>query len=394
MDNFLIFEIDNYSAQYDGKGNLDIQRLGIKIDTGVALNATNAVTKNNITISPNEYIPKIGDKLYFLPGVNIPRVKLKNLILDYNVTIVKNVKDATAIFGSKHSISKMMTTKWYYSLKTEDFKECYQALKPHLDDRAIDNIDTALEFYTGEWVHSDWNSITKICDNDLNVYKTLIINPGIVAESNRTSKYLEVISEEYYKLLSDLQGKVILSDGSLVDKLNGDQAIVINAEVYDQLTQMFESTDEDNHIIAMEIMANSNYKQSLLYMHLIFKEHYYKISNCHTKNHVNFKSLLAYLGKDNYSLQSSLDTIVKSLLEKQVLTEEMLNILMDKYSMEITDGGDDVFFKVKNITVSEEVLLTINSNYEYRIRPEFTPAVVEETVVETSAITPESLQWL
>jgi hypothetical protein len=391
MDNFLIFEIDNYSAQYDGKGNLDIQRLGIKIDTGVALNNT---TKNNITISPDEYIPKIGDKLYFLPGVNIPRVKLKNLILDYNVTIVKNVKDATAIFGSKHSISKMMTTKWYYSLKTEDFKECYQALKPHLDSRIIDNIDTALEFYTGEWMHSDWNSITKICDNDLNVYKTLIINPGIVAESNRTSKYLEVISEEYYKVLSDLEGRVILSDGSLVDKLNGDQAIVINSEVYDQLDQMLTSTDEDNHILAMEIMANSNYKQSLLYMHLIFKEHYREISNCHTKNHVNFKSLLAYLGKDNYSLQSSLDTIVKSLIEKQVLTEEMLNILLDKYSMEITNSGDNTFFKVKNITVNEEVLLTINSNYEYRIRPEFIPTVIEETVAETSAITPESLQWL
>lgn len=391
MENFLIFNIDDYKVEYDGKGNIDIERLNITMDTGVALDS---ITKNNVTILPDEYIPKIGDKLYFLPGVNIPRVKLKNLILDYNVTIVKNVKDSNVVFGSKHSISKMMTTKWYYSLKTEDFKECYQALKPHLDARAIDNIDTALEFYTGEWMHSDWNSIQKICENNLAVYKTLIQNPGIVAESNRTSNYLEVISEDYYKLLSDLQGKVILSDGSLVDKLNGDQAIVINAEVYDQLTQMFVSTDEDNHILAMEIMANSNYKQSLLYMHLIFKEHYNKISNCHTKNHVNFKSLLAYLGKENYSLQSSLDTIVKSLLEKQVLTEEMLNILMDKYSMEITNGGDDVFFKVKNITVSEEVLLTINSNYEYRVRAEFTPAVIEETVAETSAITPESLQWL
>lgn len=391
MENFLIFNIDEYQVEYDGKGNIDIKEFNIKMDSGVALDNT---TKNHVTILPDEYIPKIGDKLYFLPGVNIPRVKLKNLILDYNVTVVKNVKDSNVVFGSKHSISKMMTTKWYYSLKTEDFKECYQALKPHLDARAIDNIDTALEFYTGEWLHSDWNSITRICENDLSVYKALIQNPGSVAESNRTSNYLEVISEDYYKLLSDLQGKVILSDGSLVDKLNGDQAIVINAEVYDQLVQMFRSTDEDNHIIAMEIMANSNYKQSLLYMHLIFKEHYNKISNCHTKNHVNFKSLLAYLGKDNYSLQSSLDTIVKSLLEKQVLTEEMLNILMDKYSMEITIGGDDVFFKVKNITVNEEVLLTINSNYEYRVRAEFTPAVIEETVAETSAITPDSLQWL
>jgi hypothetical protein len=391
MENFLIFNIDEYRVEYDGKGNIDIKEFNIKMDSGVVLDNTTEIL---VTISSDEYIPKIGDKLYFLPGVNIPRVKLKNLILDYNVTVVKQVKDATVVFGSKHSISKMMTTKWYYSLKTEDFKECYQVLKPHLDARAIDNIDTALEFYTKEWIYSDWNSVTKICEDNLTVYKALIQNPGFVAESNRTSAYLEVVSEDYYKLLSDLKGKVILSDGSLVDKLNGDQAIVINAEVYDQLAQMFQSTDEDNHIIAMEIMANSNYKQSLFYMHLIFKEHCSKISNCHTKNHVNFKSLLAYLDKDNYSLQSNLDTIVKSLLKKQVLTEEMLNILMDKYSTEITIGGDDVFFKVKNITVSEEVLLTINSNYEYRVRAEFTPAVVEETVVETSAITPESLQWL
>lgn len=391
MENFLIFQVDEYSTSPDGKGNLNIDRFNISLGTGVALDAT---TKAHLAVSTDEYTPKIGDKLYFLPGVNIPRVKLKNLILDYNVTVVRNVKDSTAVFGSKHSISKMMTTKWYYSLKTEDFKACYEALKPHLDSRVIENIDTALEFYTEEVVYSDWTGILRICTEEFAVYKALIQNPGSVAESNRTSNYLEVISEDYYKLLSDLQGRVILSDGSLVDKLNGDQAIVINAEVYDQLTQMFVSTDEDNHIIAMEIMANSNYKQSLLYMHLIFKEHGSKISNCHTKNHVNFKSLLAYLGKDNYSLHSDLDTIVKSLLEKQVLTEEMLNILMDKYSMEITNGGDDTFFKVKNITVNEEVLLTINSNYEYRVRAEFTPAVIEETVAETSAITPESLQWL
>jgi hypothetical protein len=130
-------------------------------------------------------------------------------------------------------------------------------------------------------------------------------------------------------------------------------------------------------------------------MHLLFKEYHYKIANSNTKNHVNFKSLLAYLGKDNYNLNSSLDTIVKSLLEKQVLTEEMLNILMDKYSREIVGGGDQGFFKVKNITVSDEVLLTINSNYEYGIRADFTPVVIEEPIVaEESAPKPEDLQWL
>ena len=391
MENFLIFQVDEYSTSLDGKGNLNIERFNISLDTGVALDAT---TKAHLAVSTDEYTPKIGDKLYFLPGVNIPRVKLKNLILDYNVTIVRNVKDSTAVFGSKHSISKMMTTKWYYSLKTEDFKACYQALKPHLNSRVIENIDTALEFYTGEVVYSDWTGIIRICTEEFAVYRALIQNPGSVAESNRTSKYLEIISEEYYKILSDLSGRVILSDGSLVDKLNGDQAIVINSEVYDQLEQMFQSTDEDNHVLAMEIMANSNYKQSLLYMHLLFKEYHYKIANSHTKNHVNFKSLLAYLGKDNYSLRSDLDTIVKSLLDKEVLTEEMLNILLTKYSYEVINSGDTGFFKIKNITVSDEVLLTINSNYEYGIRPDFTPVVIEETVAEIPAITPDSLQWL
>lgn len=391
MENFLIFQVDEYSTSLDGKGNLNIERFSISLDTGVALDAT---TKAHLAVSTDEYTPKIGDKLYFLPGVNIPRVKLKNLILDYNVTIVRNVKDSTVVFGSKHSISKMMTTKWYYSLKTEDFKACYQALKPHLNSRVIESIDTALEFYTGEVVYSDWTGIIRICTEEFAVYRALIQNPGSVAESNRTSKYLEIISEEYYKILSDLSGRVILSDGSLVDKLNGDQAIVINSEVYDQLEQMFQSTDEDNHVLAMEIMANSNYKQSLLYMHLLFKEYHYKIANSHTKNHVNFKSLLAYLGKDNYSLRSDLDTIVKSLLDKEVLTEEMLNILLTKYSNEVINSGDTGFFKIKNITVSDEVLSTINSNYEYGIRPDFTPVVIEETVAEIPAITPDSLQWL
>jgi hypothetical protein len=392
MENFLIFQVDEYATSTDGKGNFNIDRFNITLDTGVALDAA---TKAHLAVSTDEYTPKIGDKLYFLPGVNIPRVKLKNLILDYNVTIVRNVKDSTAVFGSKHSISKMMTTKWYYSLKTEDFKACYEALKPHLNARVIENIDTALEFYTGEVVYSDWTGIQRICTEEFAVYKSLIQNPGSVAESNRASKYLEIISEEYYKLLSDLNGKVILSDGSLVDKLNGDQAIVINSEVYDQLEQMFQSTDEDNHVLAMEIMANSNYKQSLLYMHLLFKEYHYKIANSHTKNHVNFKSLLAYLGKDNYSLRSELDTIVKSLLDKEVLTEEMLNILLKKYSTEIINSGDTGFFKIKNITVSDEVLLTINSNYEYGIRADFTPVVIEEPIVaEESAPKPEDLQWL
>ena len=51
-------------------------------------------------IVKNEYIPMKGDKLYFLPGVNIPRIKLKDLATKFGIRTVRDVNEATIIFGS------------------------------------------------------------------------------------------------------------------------------------------------------------------------------------------------------------------------------------------------------------------------------------------------------
>jgi hypothetical protein len=158
---------------------------------------------------------------------------------------------------------------------------------------------------------------------------------------------------------------------------------------------MFKSSDKDNHVIAMEIMANSKYRESLLYIHILFKEHYNSIYNSSTKNHVNFKSLLSYLGKDRYSFQSGLTSIIDSLKDKGVLTIEALDILMQRYSNEIQNGGDQACFKVKSITVNDEIKKLLNVNYDFRVRDEFIPVVQEEVAQKNDdVITPESLTWL
>ncbi len=59
---------------------------------------------------------------------------------------------------------------------------------------------------------------------------------------------------------------------------------------------MFKSSDKDNHIMAMEIMANSNYVESALYLLLLLEEYGHRIADCNTKNHVNFKSMVSYFG--------------------------------------------------------------------------------------------------
>jgi hypothetical protein len=384
MENCLKFNVDA-GVETSGK----IGYFSIKIEIVGAFSK-----RNSLKIVQQDYTPKIGDKLYFLPGVNIPRVKVKELILDYNISIARDVNNATVIFGGKSTEAKLAESKWLYKVKTSAFKDCVEALKPHLDVHEYDNIVTALEFYNLDYVYSDWQSINFITDANLECYKSSIINPGAVAYQCRESDYLYEVHSEYYDLAKDLEDRIIVHETGLIDKLNSDDAILIDSEVFDQLSTMFKSSDQDNHVIAMEIMANSKYKESLLYIHILFKEYGNVMQNSNTKNHVNFKSLLTYLGKDRYSFSSSLDTIIQSLKDKGVLSVEALDILMHRYASEIIHGGNQVAFKVKSITISDELKAFLNHNYEFKTMAEYTPVVQEEVAQENSDdITPESLTW-
>ena len=340
-----------------------------------------------------DYTPQIGDKLFFLPGVNIPRVKLKELTLNYNIKTVRDINEATVIFGSKHSEGKMISTKWYYHIRTEDFKNCFEALKPGLDAQTIERVETALEFYTENIILGDWSILQDFTNDDIGVYrKNLVVNPGAKASSNRKSCYLYAVDTDYLELYKNLEGKTIIDESGLVDKLNGDDAIIITPEVFEQLKAMFQSSDDSNHVIAMEIMANSNYKESLLYLGMLFKEHSYEINNCSTRHHVNFKSLLSYFAKNKYNMQSSLDDIVRSLIEKEVLTTDKLDILMERYHQEIVNGGNTTFFKIKTITASEEILLNLNTNYKYSLSADYIPFEVEEKAAEVPQ--EDNIKWI
>jgi hypothetical protein len=135
----------------------------------------------------------------------------------------------------------------------------------------------------------------------------------------------------------------------------------------------------------MEIMANSNYIDSLLYLEMLFKEYSGAMNNCHTKKHVNFKSLLGYLNKDGY-MTTNIDDIMKSLIDKGVLDTEKINVIMDRYAQEIDLYGNTNFFKVKSVTANPETLALLNANYVYNTLEDFVPeGQVEEEVVELHA---------
>jgi predicted transcriptional regulator len=145
--------------------------------------------------------------------------------------------------------------------------------------------------------------------------------------------------------------------------------------------------------MAMEIMANCNYRESLLYLEFLFKEYSYKFADCSAKNHVNFKSLLAYLGKDRTSMGTSIDEIMNSLINKNVLTEDKVEEILKRYSYEISQHGDKKYFKVKSITLQEETLALLNANYVHETVQDFIPVEIE-TIPETQNSVEEDVKWI
>ena len=341
------------------------------------MSSSDFTTFNN---KQNGYTPIKGDKLYFLPGVNIPRIKLKDLATKFGIRTVRDVSEATILFGSSKTKDKMTGYTWKYKIPTTLVQLFFETYKNDMDDYQFSKIDNALEFYTEEYILTDWSTARNFTDNDLPQWNSYSAQPQYVdyhSKSRSSSEHVHEVNKEYIHLYDLIKGREIIDESCLLDQLNGDDAVIIDADMFTQLTTMFNSSDDDNHILAMEILANSKYKESLLYIEMIFKNHSYSIGNCHTKNHVNFKSLLSYLGKNNRYIDTSLDDIMESLISKKVLTKDKVDILLENYGHEINNRGDSTYFKVQTITVNEDTLSLLNENYNYKVIKDYEPLIVE-----------------
>jgi hypothetical protein len=319
----------------------------------------------------DEYTPTKGDKLYFLPGVNVPRIKLKDLALLHGIRTVRNIDDATHVFAAKNTKDKITSGVWKYSMDISDFDNLINDPNVYIDDRYRENIREALENYQEDRVLFGYSVYNDIRHADNDILKSYDVHV-------HSSKWYNSIDDDYSDLCHKIAGAIVYDEMSILKHINGDDATIIDEAMYEQISQMFQSNDNDNHILAMEIMANSNYIESLLFLEMLFKEYSYQISSCHTKNHVNFKSLIGFLKKNKSYLGTDIDDIVKSLINKDVLTTDKLDVLMRRYSNEIGKTGDTDYFKVKTVTINEELLKQLNTSYIYKHVDDFIPEPSED----------------
>jgi hypothetical protein len=353
MKNILHFDCDlesHWSSTDTKEVNFDIQSwFGSFTDD----------SRDLLNIVKEPYIPQKGDKIYFLPEVSVPRVKFKNVSIEYGIKTVRDVAQANVFFGCSKSAHHMTDTKWAYKLPTTELKEFIELIEHRLDGHTKAKIETALEFY----------------DNDVVAINWTIMNNIHGAMSNTTcSKYSErilTIDDDYKEEFEHLQSLKIYDESSVINILNGEEATVIDKDMFEHLSEMFKSSDRDNHVLAMEIMANSKYIESLVYLELLFNYYAGRIMDIRSKNHVNFTSLVSYLGKNMRYLHTDIDNIVDSLIAKNQFTPDKLEIVMEYLSGDIQNAGDSKYFTVKTITVHPDHIAQLGSNYTYNVQDDF-----------------------
>jgi len=301
------------------------------------------------------YTPKQGDTIYLMPGVNIPRAKLKDLALNQGIRVVRDSDNANVIITGKATAGKLLNGNWYYTAPIAKIEEYLD--KVDVDDYYKDNLRTAMQSSESDNVYFNYST------------KVSITQCVVTSVFTGASHHYYHIDDQWKELIEECQNKTVYDESELLAMINGDDAVTITNEVYTQLREMFKSSDKDNHIMAMEIMANSNYVESALYLLMLLEEYGHRIADCNTKNHVNFKSMVSYFGlrvRDVDNLDP--DDVSKKLTSLGLLTTEWLNILLEsRLNWFITNIARSSTFNVASIVPTPEVGVAIESEYRAEI---------------------------
>ena len=215
-----------------------------------------------VGLSPNENV-------YFTPLCKIPRYKMDEYIQSNNLNITKcyMFKTAQKLILNKKHLTKLLakTTKKYFKIPISDLYEKGPGI---------------LQYASGKYVKYSRNVISS-------EYALLEVgrnNNNYTVEGFDCSQYPVIdayiygtqLESKEYKFLAEMGEAmkhydfIIGEDDSVLHQTN--KELIIDEDVYQSLRDMLSSGDYNNHNMAKELIANSNFKESEIYLLLLIHE--------------------------------------------------------------------------------------------------------------------------
>tara|TARA_R110001592_G_scaffold26926_6_gene100342 strand:- start:4899 stop:6290 length:1392 start_codon:yes stop_codon:yes gene_type:complete len=387
---FIALDVDIEKDDYNKLTVGDVQVANTEILNVVSKKSYNEKV-HGLNFNVAKWTPQMKDKIYFMKGCTVPRIKLKDLSVKYKIRTTTDLETATVVVGSDRAGEKLFKNTWTHTVPAKTFFATIEALKelsPDFDNYYANQIDDILEgFDRDELTHIavDWNTARWCQPTNSNngplgpvILKKLgLTKDQFNASSIRTNKNdnLWTISDDNLEIYDQVKTKNIIEQNALLEVVNGDDSVLIDLDTYQNLRNMFKSSDTDNHVMAMEIMANANYLDSLLHLEMLFFHHSHQIDNSRTRNHVNFKSLKNYLGRGSYS-NNHIDGVFSSLISFGKLDPAALNFIMEDQKEYFASNGYSNYIKPSAYGINPEYQPQLNYSWIHK-----TEAFVDETTV-------------
>ena len=301
--------------------------------------------------SNKAYLFQPTDKLYFLAGCTVPRFKVKQLCEATGMTTVKAIENSTVtIYGDETERSVIRSDYSYYNITKEKIiwfiENNYEignsgllALKQILNDpesypyvEVIHyNTKNVLEGYRADWV---LNPISKDAFTGNNCW---------VTEEAKINAFDSMLED----------GRTLVHQNDLLTIININN--VMDREMYDQTCKMFESEDTNNHVLAIEIMANCDYEKSALYLYLLMKDHSRKIAERNESKHVNYQALCKFFDIRRDHRPYDIERVIQELSERNLINSTHKQDLYELSKEECSDRLGNDFYTVTVIEASEKL---------------------------------------
>lgn len=346
---------------------------------------------HGLNFNTSKWTPQMKDKIYFMKGCTVPRIKLKDLSVKYKIRTTTDINTATVVVGSDRAGEKLFKSTWMHNVSAKVFFATVEALKElssDFDEYYVEMIDDILVGFDKdelEYVAVDWNT-ARLCrpGNVENgpLGQAILNKLGLTQDQfkkaghrQNNNDHIWTISDENLEIYEEVKTKNIIEQNALLEVVNGDDAVLIDLDTYQNLRNMFNSSDSDNHVMAMEIMANANYLESLLFLEMLFFHHGNEIDNSRTKNHVNFKSLRNYLGRGSYS-NTHIDSVFGSLLSFGKLDQDALTFIMEDQKDYFKSNGYSNYIQPSAYGINPEFQPQLNYKWVHK-----TETFVDKTTV-------------
>ena len=117
---------------------------------------------HGLNFSTAKWTPQMKDKIYFMKGCTVPRIKLKDLSVKYKIRTTTDLSTATVVVGSDRAGEKLFKSTWMHKVPAKVFFATVDALKElssDFDEYYVEMIDDILAGFDKdelEYIAVDW----------------------------------------------------------------------------------------------------------------------------------------------------------------------------------------------------------------------------------------------